>query len=444
MMLNRNMLRPWGTMLIAMLFVWSACNKSDNDVGLSIQPPGDKLNLATSDTTEIIAYSQLVDSVKTDETSISMLGSMLDPVFGRTTASFYTELRLVKTAFSFGENPVADSMILKLEYEKYYGDTNAVLTVKVYEMDERIHIDSAYFSNDFVSFNPTLLAQKTFTPDFRNDVIADGDTLDPHLRLNMTELTPSLVDKLLAAPADSMATNESFLNYFHGLYVTVESATSGGIIMYLDLISPLSRMTLHYHNDSGDSLEFDYSINSNCARFGRFVHDYNLGSTEFRNQVVYGDTALGRKVCYTQAMGGVKTHILLPNIRNYYDNGKIAVNEARLFLRTYEEEPPLPLATYVVLVRRQPNGGYSVLEDQLEGANYFGGYYDKNAGGYWFRITQTVQDLMRSDDPFSGFDLYLSGGAINAERVLIAGTDPQAPDDPEKRMKLVVTYTLLN
>jgi hypothetical protein len=50
---------------------------------------------------------------------------------------------------------------------------------------------------------------------------------------------------------------------------------------------------------------------------------------------------------------------------------------------------------------------------------------------------------MRSEDPDYGFDLYLSGGAINAERVLITGPDPQDPLLSENRMKLVITYTVL-
>ncbi len=442
-MLRRYYLLP-AALFVVLTFSLLSCKDEDNEVGLDIQPPGDELKLVSTDTATVIAYSRLVDSVKTDETSVSLLGSLLDPVFGRTTASFYTQFRLAKTAFSLGENPGADSLILSLAYDDYYGDTNAVLTLKIYEMAERIYLDSSYFSKNSVDIKPTLLAQKTFTPDFRNDVVVGEDTLDPHLRVNMGELTQELVDKLLNAPEDSLETNDSFLNYFHGLYLTVEPASSNGIIIYFDLLSTLSQMTLYYHNDSGDSLEFGYVLNSSCARFGRFVHDYGLGETGFRNQVAYGDTALGRELCYVQAMGGVKTHIDFPHIRSFYDNGKIALNEARLFLKTHEAAPALPVADFVVLVANDGKGGFSILPEQTEGSGYFGGYYDKYAGGYWFRITETIQDLMRSEEPRYGFDLYLSGGAINAERVLITGTDPQDPLNQENRMKLVLTYTLID
>lgn len=431
-------------LLLPAVVLIMSCQKNMNDVGLDIQPPGDKLNVFSTDTTLVVAYSQFNDSVRSDETSVSLLGSILDPVFGRSTASLYTQFRLSRTGHNFGTNPAADSLILSLEYADYYGDTSAVMTLKVYEMVESIYIDSSYYSNQTVAISQTLLAQKTFTPDFKSKVIVGEDTLDPHLRINLGELTPELLDKLINAPSDSMSTNESFLNYFKGLYLTVEDAASGGMIIYFNLISSLSKMELYYHNDNSDSLKFEYPINSSCARFGSFVHDYSLGDPAFRAQLIDKDTSLGQQICYIQALGGVKTYIRFPNITGFYQDGKIAVNEARLFLRTYEPDPALPMAKFMILVKRTQEGGFALLPDQLEGTSHFGGYYDEKNRGYWFRITSTVQDLMRSTEPDYGMDLYLSGGAVNAERVLLNGPGLQPPLDSNERMKLVVTYTRLD
>lgn len=430
--------------LMVVAIIFTACKKNENEVGLDIQPATDKLNVVRTDTTTVIAYSQLIDSVKTDETTVSLLGSLLDPIFGRTTANVYTQFRLSTSAFSYGDNPVADSLVLAMEYTTSYGDTNAPLTLRVYEMAGQIHIDSTYHSHRSVPVKPTLLAEKTFVPDFYNDVIIGTDTLAPHLRVNLGLLSQELVTKLLNAPADSMANNTSFLNYFYGLYLTVEPAGSGGQIISFNLASTLSKMTLYYRNDSDDSLSYDYVINSNCARFGQFVHDYALGETSFRNQVIYGDTALGKETCYIQANGGVKTRLFFPHIKKYYEDGKIAVNEARLFLKPLLSDTTLPLARNLVLVASNGKGGFTVLEDQLESASYFGGFYDKKNGGYWFRLTSTIQDLMRSDDPHYGFEIYLSGGAINAERTLIVGTDPADDELKDSRIKLVITYTRLD
>ncbi len=427
-----------------MAFVLFSCKKEDNNLGLNIQPPGDKLNVIYSDTTSVVAYSQFTDSIRTDETSVSLFGSMVDPVFGKSTASFYTQFRLSQSSFSFGENPVADSLILSLLYDGQYGDSLSPLTLRVYEMDSQINIDSNYYSSSSVSLKSTLLAEKTFIPNFTDSVIVGTDTLVPHLRVNLGELSSELINKLFEAPADSMETNDSFQNYFYGLYVTAEPVSSQGQIIYFDLVNTLSAMTLYYRNDTDDSLSYAYVINSNCARFQHYDHDYSLADAAFKSQVMEKDTSLGQQVCYIQAMGGVKTFLRFPYIKNYYADGKIALNEARLFLKCSETDPVLSPGKNLILVVKDDSTGYVISEDQQEGTDFFGGAYDKNAHGYWFRITMTVQDLMRSEDPDYGLEIYMSGGAVNANRVLLAGTDPQAPGIPEDRIRLVLTYTRLN
>lgn len=434
---------PAGLILVSAL-LFTTCKDDSNSLGLEIQPPNDKLQVVTSDTSTVIAYSQVVDSIKTDETSKSMLGSMVDPVFGQTTASFYTQFRLGQTAISFGSLPLPDSLVLKLDYDGFYGDSAAAMTIRVFELDEQIEVDSAYYSNQSLAAKSVLLAEKTFIPDFQSKVVVWDDTLAPHLRINLTDLTVSLAVKLLETPSDSLTSNSSFLNYFYGLYIEAQPVSSGGSILYFDLLSSLSEMVLYYHNEEEDSLKYSYIINSNCGRFGRFDHDYSMGSPDFVAQVVEGDKVRGKDISYVQALGGVKTFIRFPNLKNYYADGNIAVNEARFFLKGFEYEPFLDVAKLLVMVKKNADGSYAFLDDQLNGEGYFGGYYDEVLDGYWFRITSTVQDLMRSTDPDYGFEIYVSGGSVNAERVLLNGSDPAIAGTEESKMKLVLTYTTIN
>jgi hypothetical protein len=427
-----------------MVFLLTNCNDDNNSLGLEVQPPNDKLNVFHSDTAAIVTYSQLVDSIKTDETSLSLLGSMADPIFGVTTASFYTQFRLGQAAFSFGTEPLPDSLVLALDYEGFYGDSTSPMTVRVYELDEPILIDSVYYSQQTRAFKSTLLAEKTFIANYVDSVVVMEDTLAPHLRINLTDITSSLAIKLLNAPADSMEANSSFLNYFYGLYITAEPVNSNGSIIYFSLVSGLSGMTMYYHNLAADSLSFKYLLNSNCGRFGHFDHDYSVADPDFISQVIDKDTARGQNICYVQAMAGVKAFIRFPDIKNYYNNGKIAVNEARLFLNCYEAVPLFDPAVQLIMVKRTSDGSYTYLEDQLVGEGYFGGYYDDEAHGYWFRITATIQELMRSEETDYGYEIYLSGGSVNAQRVLLLGPEPAQPAAADSRIKLVLTYTGLN
>jgi hypothetical protein len=421
-----------------------ACEKDFNNVGLDIQPPSDKLNVFYNDTATVVAFSRLVDSIRTDEITTHMLGSYFDPVMGPVTAGFYSQFKLSKSSHSFGENPVLDSLMLSLDYAGIYGDSTAEITVKVWEMGDKIYADSNYYSHNTVIINQPALAVHTFVPNLTDSLVVDGDTLSPHLRFSLSAITPHLGEKLLAATDEQMSTNDNFLNFFFGLYITAEVSTAGGSILYISPVSTLTHMTLYYRNDEADSLSFGYNISSTCARFGHYEHDYSLGDADFRAQVIDGDSTLGNQQFYAQTMAGVKALIRFPYLKNYFNEGSIAINEARLFINAVTtDDSPYPPASTITMVRSDGEGGYEVLQDQYEGTEFFGGTYDKDNQGYWFRITRTVQDLMSLDEPDYGFELFISGGSLVAERSVFAGPDPSAPLSPDDRMKLVITYTKL-
>ena len=359
-------------LLLSGVLLLSACKKENNNVGIDIQPPNDRLGVVKTDTSSVITYSQRVDSVRTDETSVSLLGSLYDPVFGTKTANIYTQFRLSQVAGTFGENPVLDSLILTLDYASIYGDSSATLTLDVYEMSEMIYIDSNYYSYYSTDYYPELIASKTFTANLVDSVVVDGDTLPPHVRINLSATNPAFAEKLLAAGPDDLNTQDNFLEYFNGLYLKVHEVSSGGAIISFDLLSSLSEMVMYYSNDEEDSLDFYFGISSFAARYGQFQHNYSVAQPVFREQVIDGDTSLGNTTCYVQSMAGVKTIIKFPHLRNMVSNGNIAINEARLFINVQEEDPLVKPASSLVLVKSDGEGGYTVLQDQLEGQSYFG------------------------------------------------------------------------
>jgi hypothetical protein len=64
-------------------------------------------------------------------------------------------------------------------------------------------------------------------------------------------------------------------SFLRGLYVTAEPVNENGSILYFNLPSILSRLTIYYSNDEQDSLRYEYTITSSDARFNKFDHlDY--------------------------------------------------------------------------------------------------------------------------------------------------------------------------
>jgi len=48
-------------------FLLSSCSKEPGQIGYIIQPDESKLNVAFSDTTTIYAYSEIIDSIRSDK-----------------------------------------------------------------------------------------------------------------------------------------------------------------------------------------------------------------------------------------------------------------------------------------------------------------------------------------------------------------------------------------
>ncbi len=420
-----------------------ACQKDPSEIGLNIQPPNSSIDAFFTDTITLTGHSELVDSLRTNNTSLSLLGSYYDPIFGTTTANLYTQFLISSTGVDFGENPELDSLVVFFNYSGFYGDITTPQTIRVYELKDSLRIDSAYYSNQSKSHYETLLAEKTFLPKPYDSVMLDTVKYAPFLRINLSDLTDDLGNKLLN-PVDTSSYDSytEFLKFFRGLYFEAEQVSSSGSIMYFDLRTSFSEMILYYHNDENDSLGYFFPINDYCARFHSFNHyDYEDASQEFKDQVLNKDTLLGKNSLYLQSLGGVKTKINLPFIDGWKNSGNLyGINEAILIVNNQETfmenyEPP----TNLVVLKILEDGTYNFLPGYFNGIEYFGGEYDSINNQYRFRITKYLQDLICTDELNNGLYLTVSGGSVKANRIKISGYDTTNID----RIKLNLKYTIL-
>ncbi len=394
-------------------------------------------------------YSQPIDTTRTDELLESIVGSIQDPVFGLTNASFYTKVLPTTVGHRFGTNPVMDSLVLQLFYSTVYGDTNALLHLHVYEMKDDIFYDSVYYSNKNVDVYPTDYADITFHPNKNATYIFDRpetdtikDTISGVLRINLSHLNKALGDKLLNADTTILDSNYLFMDYFRGLYLKVDPVTTGGAIAFFITNTAETALSLYYHNDSDDSLRYDYVLSASMAKINNYHHDFSTANQTFRNQVVSGDTTLGQKLFYVQGLAGVKTIIKFPHIRDLNKLGKVGINEAKLILPGAEDTPYLGAPTQLSLIRIMNDSIYTVLPDENEGSDYFGGIYNASDNSYTFRITHYIESLISdSTEVDNGLLLFVNQGAIYPERYIFNG--PQFVGDSTRRARLNILYTIV-
>lgn len=430
---------------LALLVLFAtACSKKTERIGDNLQPDQNLIRLMHTDTTSIVAYSELVDTIRTDEPARNLFGSLKDPVFGTTRAGFYTQTRLSTNGHNFGINPQLDSLVLQIAYQGYYGDTNTTQTMRVYELLDDIYLDSAYYSSNVRNITQIDLANHSFVPAPRTPFIWQEDTLSPAMRVRLSDISTALGEKILNASDTDLESTENFKEYFKGLFVMAEAVNSDGAILYYNLNSNLSRLTIYYSNDTDDSLRYEFFITTSEARYNYFDHNnYADADPAFQNQVLNGDTASGSQKLYTQAMAGVKTKLRFPHLSKMAADGKnVVINEAKLLFRSTEDTVLTP-PSQMVLVKDKGDGTYTVLPDQLEGDAYFGGLYKSSVNGYEFRITHYVQDLLLNPAQTDNYGLYffVLSASSKADRWVFNGPRPET--DTLNSLKLQLIYSIV-
>ncbi len=417
------MLKYWnlGLLLFVLVVVFSSCKKDFSTLGLDLQPGSDKINGNSIDTVTLKAYTLKEDSLSTDERSISLLGSYTDPVFGRTDASFLTQIRLSTSNVTFGTAPIADSIVLYLDYSSYYGDTNTVQNVSVYELENDIYYDSTYYSNlnigNYIP-NNKLLANVDYYPRPNDTSIA-------------IKLDYSLAQRFINANTDSLKDNTLFIKWFKGIYLKTQSILSNGAIIYYDLLSARSKVTLYYHN-STDTLKFDLLINSSCARVNLFNHKYETSTI---NSII-GDSLTTDSLIYLQSMSGLMSKIRIPYLSNLKNDTSIAIIKAELIIpvdnydATFYRNP-----TKLLLVGYNSLGKYEFLPDYLVNPSYFGGSFYTSDKTYRFNISRYVQQLVDNSRTDYGMALFVNDNRVSANRVIIRG-----PKCKNNGMRLSITY----
>lgn len=412
-------------------------------MGLGLQPASAELSVVLDQGYGLYSHSLREDSVRTDGNAVqtASLGSMLDPVFGRTTAEIFTQFRLSETGHSFGTAPIFDSLVLSLHYSSFYGDSLSEQRVMVYELDSTMYPDSNYYSNQRVAYNSEAIADTIFIPNLSDSVNVGGTLQPPQLRI---KLAKDFAEDILFDQTGAFDNNETWLAFMKGLRIAVEPTGGDGGIMLFDMFSAQTALTMYYRlGDPQDTIAFTFLSNENCARFTAYDHnDYLDASPDLRSQIISGDTSQGARLIYLQAMGGVKAQLRLPDIHQVFADGPVAINEARLIFNVYDDGSDLAPAPQLALAKIDEEGNYVLLTDAAEAGSYYGGSLNEGETQYFFRISRHIQEVLAGDTPNYPIALLISGSSFRANRVILHG--PDANYNGDDKMMLQLIYTKVN
>ena len=420
-----------------LLFAITGCKNDSSIIGLDVQPESDRLHQGYVDTSTVISFTRKQDSLITSDLPYQLLGSYNDSLFGKAYSSIYMQLTISNANPDFGTTPVLDSAVLALAYDPlYYGHFDQQ-TLNVFQLTQEIYVDSTYYSNRIFNYNYIDLCNaQTFIPKPTDSIVVWGVKAAPQLRIKLSNtFGQNLLDN-----STQMTDDASFRNFFKGLYVTTANAlplvNTGGIFRFM-LYNPNSKLTLYYHNSSSDSLRFDLVYGSNCQSSLYFDHNYSTVPA-ITNQ--FSDSTQGQNFIYLQAMSGLRSRIHIPYLKNYANNGGIAVNKAELILKadpnTISTSYAAPLN--LVLEGIDDAGKPYAMPDAIDASHYYGGAYDAVNHTYTFNISRQVQAIIAGKTINHGFNLVVSGGSLNMNRLLLGGGG-----NSSYKMTFKITYTKL-
>ncbi len=384
-----------------------ACD-DPNVIGLDL--PGSARFTVSNDSIQNFETSTISeDNLRSDESLHLLLGQINDPIFGENKGAFATQMLLPSNNIEEIQNVVIDSVLITYSYTDFYGDLNESndLDINVFKLEEDINKDSIYYSNYSPAISNTNLAI--------GNKIYDGDSISSaYINIHLdNSIGQELID---ASGSSSMIDNESFLDFFKGLYV---EATASNTILYLNPTADKSRFSVYYHEVGVDTaVSLDFELGGNAAR----INIFNDKDSSFLVEE--------EEKAYVQSMAGHKVKLEFLN-RDYLHemfSGK-AINKVSIDFECIEDLN-YPPHEKIYLVRETKDGEIVLLKDfTIEGDQHFGGEIDGTT--YRFNITRYFVQLLTNDEYTDVLYLLPSGGSANANRTIL--------DESKTSIKIIYT-----
>jgi hypothetical protein len=430
------------------------CKKPQTEVGIDYAQD-DLLTLQQTDTLKLQFTTVREDSLETGGgpaggLSTAVLGNMEHPQFGMHQAGFVTQLRLIEPDFDFGETPTIDSIYLSL---RYTGDAYGVLGaqyLQVYELADTLNSDTSYFSNQNFPHIDEPLVDASQQPTMLNtgqSIYFGDDTLAPQGRIYLNN---DFGQRLLDAGAQVYESNQSWNEYFAGIKVIPDASMGGTGAVGIDLISGLSKMTLHFHN-STDTTVFEFNISTLCTRNNLFSHNWYPPFQALDESII--ESVPGNEIAGVFSGAGLKTRLNFPGLADWEAerDADRTVHKAELFLPVAPEnnDSRYPIPPYLIILTENEEGEAVSTPDQNSIGLNINGYYDALEEAYRFNISQTFQQMLNDtrDGTLISENLHVvaSRGGVSLAGVLLNGPDaisnPTDTTGNNRAARIVVTWS---
>ncbi len=434
-----------GAALAALIFL-TACDKP-KDFTLKTTSPAGHFNVKDT-ILPVFLETEILDSLRTNNLSADIAGSLYDPELGITDAQVFFNIQLQNLVLNVPVTPRVDSAFLYLTYADpanttQVGDLSVKQSWNFYPLQGVIDNSIPYYSNTTqIQPNKNILLAN-YTGSFR---VGDSTLKIP--------FSKSYAARMLNSGQTALSDNITFQDSFPGIALIPDhTALNGniGALINLNLSDLRTRVVVFYTDGSGAKDTFTCNVSDAAMRIGAYKHIYDT------KNVIPILNKINQSKAYLQALAGLKVKVTLPNLDSFMVNGTTSINQAELVFPEYATPISFfPEPTQLLLYPRSIDGTNETLN-----ANYNQGFIDQTFpeyGGLWrpteksyaFVMTRHIQNVLdryritpNYNQPgglrYEGMNLYIpSDNPLSGRRLILKPTNLK---DPKSGPYMHLIYT---
>jgi hypothetical protein len=431
-----NSLKQLGLFAVLVCLAAIGCKKPDESLGDNLQPAEDLLYAAVTDSFLITAFTEKIDSLRTDVFANVMAGNYVDEHFGsvkcRAVMQFSPDLTQGDLPLEFD----VYSVVLSLAYQPEAYGSNNPMYFEVNEVLETLNLDSAYFSNQLPARNVENLilpGKEIFITRSEYAALTSQDPIEYlHIPLNV-----ELGERLLAV--DSVLDSfEEFREYFKGLIIS--SRTNDGRVVSFSNTSCEITVRYAYETDKETVLgSYTFPFTTSCEAYSVVEHQYFSSPLQ---GLAPDNPKSAETLGYLQATGGTRMRINIGDVRRLGEIPGITINKAELILPYDDDSKFAGIDTLTIVYEREPD----VFSATRDFSRNSGGNFRNDDGYFRFNLTSHIQHMLlnniANDEVLVVVNPRVRGlfNSSGVRRSIVHGTHFDAEDNTQN-LRLVVTYT---
>ncbi len=427
-------------LLLLPLFALFSCVDENEALGIDLIDENDELTVGFCKEVTMSSCFFKEDSLLTANYRYNVFGEYKDDKFGTVSSEIFTQLCLSSTAEDFTTFAI-DSIYLTLAYSGGYSIDTALaptrMKVSIYELNEVLDSTKKY-SFDDVAVNSMPIFSSEVDIDVNNDIVIGTDTLNPQLRLKITN--DEFIQKIQSFTGD----NDQFQELIKGIKIVAEKVDENGFMAYVDMTSATTGLVLYYEKDSKKQT---YKLNfpEKGNRFMRYEYDFSGSDI---NSLSSDTLGLNEEYIYLGNMGISMAKLDIDeeafkhwkdSVNNGGEHNNVAINRAVIEIPVAEINQSLLPIRKILCYRKYVSDGDTtmvLIHDAQVSDTYYDGMYEYSTNSYRINVTMHFENYLNGN--IDNLDLYLvpDERRSTANRVILNGTK-----HPNKPINIRITYS---